>query len=187
MRSRLIACALGALAALSQSGCAVMGLTESVPNPLVVPTADFETVWGKTVAIVDDYFDIASENRQAHKIVTQPKQGATLLEPWYGDSVGFYERLEASMQTIRRHALVTVNPAPNGGWAIKVEVYKELEDLAKPDRQQGGRATFTDNFQVNRSREIVGPIPLPSGWIPRGRDVKLERVILNRIKDSLFM
>jgi hypothetical protein len=176
-----------ALAALSQSGCALTELRAVTPNPLVVPTGDFETVWNQTIAVVDDYFEIASENRLSHKIVTEPRLGATLLEPWYGDSVGFHERLESSLQTIRRFAIVTVNAAPGGGWAVKVEVHKELEDLVKPDRQSAGRATFTDNFPVNRTREIVGPVPLPAQWIPRGRDPKLEQVILNRIRNAMFL
>jgi hypothetical protein len=187
MRIRLFAAGIVALAALGQAGCAVTQLQTVTPNPLIVPSADFETVWNKTVAVVDDYFDIKSENRLARKIVTEPKLGATFLEPWYGDSVGFRERLESSLQTIHRFAIVTVNPAPGGGFAVKVEVYKELEDLAKPDRQTAGRATFSDNFPVNRTREIVGPVPLPVQWIPRGRDAKLERVILNRIRDALFL
>ena len=188
MRIRLIAARLAALAALGQAGCALPGAQTAVtPNPLVVPSADFEAVWKETVAVVDDYFDIASENRPARKIVTQPKTGATLLEPWYGDSVGFRERLESSLQTIRRFAIVTVQPAPGGGYTVKVEVVKELEDLAKPERQGGGRATFLDNLPVNRTREIVGPVPLPSAWIPRGRDTKLEQVILNRIRAALFL
>lgn len=187
MHFRWIAAGLLALAALSFSGCALPGLQAAVPNPLVVPSGDFETVWKQTIAVVDDYFDIKSENRLARKIVTEPKTGATLLEPWYGDSVGFDQRLESSLQTIRRFAIVTVNPAPTGGYAVKVEVYKELEDLVKPDRQAAGRATFSDNFPVNRTREIVGPVPLPAQWIPRGRDPTLERVILNRLKNILFL
>jgi len=187
MSMRLIAAGLAALAALSQTGCAVTDLRAVTPNPLVVPSSDFETVWKTTVAVLDDYFDIKSENRLSRTIVTDPKPGATLLEPWYGDSVGFYERLESSLQTMRRFAIVTVNPAPSGGFAVKVEVYKELEDLVKPDRQMAGRATFSDIFPVNRTREIVGPIPLPAQWIPRGRDPLLERVIINRLKSALFL
>ncbi|HEV3122472.1 MAG TPA: hypothetical protein VGY53_11240 [Isosphaeraceae bacterium] len=176
-----------ALIAFGQAGCAQNSLYMATPNPLVVPTTDFERVWKETVAVVDDYFTIDSENRLSHRIVTAPQPGATLFEPWYGDSVGFNERLESSLQTIRRHAEVTVNPAPGGGYAIKVEVYKELEDLGKPDRQTAGRATFSDNFPVNRTREIVGPVPLPLMWIPKGRDYLLERVILNRIRNGLFL
>jgi len=157
------------------------------PNPLVVPTDDFELVWKHCVAVVDEYFDIAREDRQARTIVTDPKVGATLFEPWYGDSAGFQERLESTLQTIRRFARIKVESAPGGGYAVKVEVYKELEDLAKPERQAGSRAVFDSDFPVNRTREIVGPVPIPNGWIPRGRDTELEQVILARLRNDLFL
>jgi hypothetical protein len=88
---------------------------------------------------------------------------------------------------MRRHARVTVNPAPGGGFLVKVEVFKELEDMAKPDRQATGRAVFNNSFPVNRTYEIVGPVPLPLQWIPRGRDPKLEQVILERLRRRLFL
>jgi hypothetical protein len=168
-------------------GCASSRLNTVSPNPLVVPSADFETVWNQTVAVVSGYFPIASENRLARKIVTQPQMGATLFEPWRYDSVGFRERLESSLQTIRRFAIVTVVDAPTGGYAVRVEVYKELEDLAKPDRQMGGRAVFKNDFPVNRVREVIGPIPVPLQWIPRGRDSKLEQAILGKLRAALFL
>jgi hypothetical protein len=187
MRIRLFATGLALSAALLSSGCATFGNPGVTSNPLIVPSADFDTVWNQTVAVVDEYFDIASENRLARQITTQPQQGATLVEPWHGDSVGFDQRLEATLQSIRRFAKVTINPAPTGGWSIKVEVYKELEDLSKPERQFGGRAVFNDQLPINRTREIVGPVALPNGWIPRGRDPKLEQAILARIRDGLFL
>lgn len=187
MRIRMIAAGLVALAGLGQAGCATSGLRAVTPNPLVVPSSDFETTWNTAVEVVDEYFDIASENRLSRKIVTQPKIGATLVEPWYGDSVGFEQRLESTLQTIRRFAIVQVDPAPGGGYAVRVEVYKELEDLAKPDRQAGGRASFSNDFPVNRTREIVGPVPVPLQWIPRGRDTPLEQAILDRIRKALFL
>jgi hypothetical protein len=156
-------------------------------NPLVVPSADFETVWKECVAVVDEYFDIANENRLAGTIITQPQIGATLLEPWRGDSVGLEARFESTIQTTRRHSRITVTPAPGGGFLVKVEVFKELEDLTKPDRQSAGRAVFNNDFPVNRTYEIVGPVPLPLQWIPRGRDAKLEQVIVNRLRNRLFL
>ncbi len=186
------AAALLALAALAltPAGCATTGFLSRQPpvaNPLVVPSGDFEAVWKATIASVDEYFDIRAENRLARKIVTDPRIGATLLEPWYGDSVGFTQRLESTLQTIRRFAIIQVDPAPGGGWLVNVEVRKELEDLAKPDRQMGGRAAFANDFPVNRTREIVGPVPAPVGWIPRGRDALLEKAILARIRDALLL
>src|SRR5262249_2369128 len=152
------------------------------------PANDFDLVWNKCVAVVDEYFDGVQENRLARTIVTDPKVGATIFEPWYGDSVGFPERLESTFQTIRRFARVTLSPAPGGGYAVKVEVRKQLEDLSKPERAAGGsRAVFDSDFPVNRVREIVGPVPLPNGWIDRGRDAKLEQVILARLRNELFL
>jgi hypothetical protein len=158
-----------------------------IPNPMVVPTADFETVWNKTVAVVDKYFDIAKENRLARTITTQPQMGATLLEPWALDSSTAEDRLESSLQTIRRFAIIHIDPAPTGGYLVKVEVRKELEDMAKPDRQPAGRAVFYNDFPVNRTREVVGPVPAPLGWISRGRDPNLEQTILAGVRDALFL
>lgn len=202
-KTRLAAAALSLLGlgatVLTQSGCSSAGLFQSPSltrifsprpvssNPLVVPSADFDLVWNKTVAEVDKYFDIAEENRLSRKIVTQPQPGATLIEPWSGDSVTFTDRLESTFQTMRRFAIIKVDPAPTGGFLVKVEVHKELEDMVKPDRQAAGRAVFNNNFPVNRTREIIGPVPAPKGWINRGRDAHLEQVILSGIRDSLFL
>jgi len=156
-------------------------------NPLVVPSTDFDAVWNKTVAVVDKYFDIASENRLSRTIVTQPRIGATLLEPWSLDSVSFTDRFESTLQTMRRFAIIKIEPAPSGGYLVKVEVRKELEDLVKPDRMAAGRAVFNNDFPVNRTREIIGPVPAPIGWIPRGRDPNLEQAILAGVRDALFL
>lgn len=197
MRFRVRATLVLAMAAAAQSGCATTAgwMPASLnrrnvvsPNPLVVPGADFETVWNKTIQVVDEYFDIAQENRLARTIVTQPMIGATLFEPWRGDSVNLQDRLESTLQTIHRYAKVDLRPAPTGnGWVVKVEVYKELEDMIKPDRQVGGRATFVNEFPVNRTREIVGPVPMPNGWIFRGRDHALEQMILARLREALLL
>ena len=202
-RRTFTARAMGALLAGlagTQSGCnlapsgwhppsvtKILSPQPAVPNPLVVPSSDFENVWNKTVAVVDKYFDIESENRLSRTIRTQPQMGATMLEPWALDSATFQDRLEATLQTIRRVAVVRVNPAPTGGFLIKVEVIKFLEDMAKPDRQAAGRAVFNNDFAVNRTREIVGPVPAPLGWIDRGRDRDLEQAILAGIRDALFL
>ena len=111
----------------------------------------------------------------------------TLIEPWTRDAVTFHDRLEATLQTIRKFADVHVDPAPAGGYLVKVEVYKELEDLAKPASQPAGRAAFYNDFPVNRTREVVGTVPTPLGWIWMGRDTNLEQRILAGIRDALLL
>jgi hypothetical protein len=174
------------LAVLAGSGCAIVD-PPVAPNPLMIPSTDFETVWMACVTSIDDFFDIASENRLQHKIVTEPRVSATIFEPWYHDTVGFDDRFEATLQTMWRHAVITVNQTATGAYAVKVEVYKELEDMIRPEKQNNGRAVFDNEFPVNRARDLVGPMPLPNGRIPRGRDTKLERAILAKIKEKLFL
>jgi hypothetical protein len=195
LRLRLIATTVTTVLSVSSAfglgGCAsvsrVVAPRPICDNPLIVPSADSETIWKETVAVLDEYFEIRSENRLAGTIITDPMIGATLFEPWRGDSVGFHERLESTLQSTRRFARVQIERVPGRGYSVKVEVLKELEDLPKPDRQSAGRAVFNNDFPVNRTREIVGPVPLPISWIPRGRDTLLEQAILNRIKDALFL
>jgi hypothetical protein len=189
MRSRFWLASFALLIALACSGCAATGKIPTLAeNPMIVPSGDFETVWRASVVAVDQFFDIATEDRAQRKIVTQTKSGATLLEPWEIDSVGFQERLECTLQTIRRFAIITINPSPTGqGWAVKVVVYKQLEDLLQPDRQSVGRAVFNNQFPLNRSREVVGPVQAPPYWINRGQDAKLEQAILAKIRTSLFL
>jgi hypothetical protein len=97
--------------------------------------------------------------------------------------LAFFDRIRAAGLP----AQVSVKPAPGGGYAVKVEVYKQLEDLGRPDRQMGGRAVFNSVFPINRTREVVGPVPAPLMWIPRGRDHTLEQVILSRIRHDLAL
>lgn len=192
LRMRLIVAAAAVSAvALGAVGCSsvsrVLAPKPVCENPLIVPSNDFDAVWRETVTVLDEYFDIRTENRLSRTIVTDPLIGATVLEPWRGDSAGLSERFESTLQTIRRFARVQIDPIPGRGYAVKVEVLKELEDLARPDRQAAGRAVFANDFPVNRTREIVGPVPVPLQWIPRGRDNNLEQVILQRIRDGLFL
>jgi hypothetical protein len=180
-------CSSGPMGWRAPTFSSMLGPRKVMENPLPVPSSDFEKIWNKTVAVVDKYLDIESENRLSRTIRTQPQMGATVLEPWALDSATMHDRFEASLQTIRRAAIIHVDPGPSGGYLVKVEVYKFLEDMAKPDKQAAGRAVFYNDFPVNRVREIVGPVPAPLGWIARGRDGDLEQAILAGVHDALFL
>ena len=175
-------------------------------NTVLIPPLDAEVVWCQLVNVTDDFFKIQSEQRVVFaqgiptegRITTFPQTGATLLEPWRGDSVGFHERLESTLQSIRRIASVRLIPDP-GGWRVEVSVQKELENLLRPMHATAGGATFRNDDSLYRYGtplpvlgQRVGDQPRPvatptrtDGWIPLGRDALLERRMLDKILKRL--
>ena len=170
-----------ALALVASVGCRSVGLTEN-PTPLPEPAGGYEQVWNTTVRVVDQYFDIATENRYGGMIETLPETGATLLEPWRRDAVGFYERLEGTLQTIRRRAFVTVQPSPLGGYLVGVQVYKELENLPMPVYANFGGGSLLQSLQPLQEQVLDTESPAGAGWIAMGRDPKLEARIIADLK-----
>lgn len=157
-------------------------------NPAFVPYANPEHVWGNLVDVVDDYFAIKQEEpvRQVGDVLTEgrletfPRVGATVFEPWRQDSANEYERMESTLQSIRRRAEVRVTPA-NGGFWVHLAVYKQLEDVKGPIGSTTGGATFRHDTTLTR---VVGPIDeqeTHNGWINRGRDTALEQRILEQL------
>jgi hypothetical protein len=178
----------------------------AVPNPILVPVTDHDVAWDNLVDVVDDYFKIEREDRvrlignflNEGQIETFPQTGATLLEPWRGDSANFYERLESTLQSIRRRAIVRVIPDASG-YLVDVTVLKELEDVPRPMYATTGGAVFRYDNSVERQTEVepslsrqIGdqarPVAAPrepAGWIGLGRDAALEQELLLRIHDRL--
>ena len=153
-----------------------------VENPLVVQASDFEFVWQQTIEVLDEYFDIASENRIDGRIETHPQVSATLLEPWRRDAVDSRDRLENTLQTYRRRAFVHLVPVASG-YSVQVEVHRELEDLPHPAYANTGDAMFRTEMALHREQQVVGPIPVTRGWIHEGRDWKLETQILDALAE----
>jgi hypothetical protein len=110
--------------------------------------------------------------------------GATLFEPWRHDSVDSYERLESTLQSIRRRAIVRVIPDQRG-FLIDVVVLKELEDVLRPDRATAGAATFRNDQGLERFTEPVGGISATRGWIAKGRDTGLEQEIIAQLQNRM--
>jgi len=169
------------------SGCAgLRSRTATVaPSnaPVLVASGNQERVWEQVVDVVHDYFDIARENRLDGIIETKPRVGSGLFEPWHRDSVGLQNRLESSLQSIRRRGFINVTPA-EGGYLVSVEVLKEQEDVeSTPDKSAGG-STFQESRPLQRDLTLVVGDEAPQGWIAMGRDVDLEIRILNGIRKA---
>ena len=190
------------LAAVSLCGCARfhlplgpqtgLGGSPPIENPMFVPALDGEFLWNQTVDAVDDYFRIEREERvrliggvlTEGRIDTFPITGSTLLEPWRRDSTPGYEKLHATLQSIRRRALVRVIPT-EGGYLLEVAVQKELEDLDKPEHATAGGATLRHDGSLVRQEGESGRYSATLGWIPLGRDMTLEQRILADLRARL--
>jgi hypothetical protein len=165
---------------------------KSIDNPLLLAVADREMLWDQVVDELDDYFRIAREQRIQEtggvltegRIDTHPAIGATLLEPWRRDSTPGFERLEATLQSIRRRAIVRVIPG-QGGYYVEVQVIKELEDVSQPDRATAASPTRRYDGSLVRGNESVQGGPQTLGWITLGRDVSLEQQILAELAARL--
>ena len=159
------------------------------PNPVLIPITDSQCAWEAVVDVIDDYFkiqreepvrDIGGIRTEEGLIETYYQVSPTLLEPWRRDTAGEYERLENTLQTMRRRAVVRVFPADGGYW-VDVAVFKELEDLPRPEKSSAGSATFRYDSSFTR---VVNPATgeqISQGWIPKGRDPVLEQRILGHL------
>ena len=167
-------------------------------NPIYVQTRDHEFLWWVVVDVVDNHFEIAREEPirlydsvlTEGRLDTKPRIAASLMEPWYVDSVGLCERVDCTFQTIRKKSTVRAIPVV-GGFQIEVLVHKELEDKKSPARSSTTNACLryrsdTDPFTDDSDFDIDFDFDLaPKGWIPLGRDTAMEYRLLLEILHRL--
>ncbi len=162
-------------------------------NPSHLAVADHELLWETVADVVDDYFpefEYEEPVRQIGHVLTEgrletfPQGSPTLLEPWRRDGVGAYERMENTLQSMRRFAVVRVIPA-QGGFLVDVAVYKELEDMRRPSKATAGAATLRYDESLDRVVDPITDQPVQAGWIPKGRDDLLEQTILGHLHERL--
>jgi len=191
---------IGVLAALT-CGCASGPLLDNpafvqpkpdasyIENPMYVPlgptASAYNGVFERVLDVVDDYFEISYANRYDGRIETFPRIAPGLEQPWKPGSPDCYQRLEASLQTIRHRCFVLIQPAEDGGFFVQVQVFKELEDLPRPVRSTAGAASFRDAISVERQFEVIDPTVFENNWFFVGYNTPLEQAILCRIKKCL--
>jgi hypothetical protein len=156
-------------------------------NPLFVPQGPngYDLVFDRTYDVIREYFHVKRSNRFDGFIETWPLMTAGYFD-W--PRLGLYdsdELLQSTFQTIRRFAVVHITPAASGGFLIKVDVFKELEDLPKPVFTGAGLAVIRPEAPLERQTEVIEALVPTRGWIPIGQDKALERVILDKIRSCL--
>lgn len=177
------------------SGCVPLPTTSGTPlqaldpqpaieNPLWLPSGPnaYGAIFEKVEDIMTEYFDIRYSNRYDGRIDTYPRVAPGFEQPWKSGSPDLYGRLHATLQSIRHRGEVQIETAKDGGFFVKVVIYKELEDLARPIRSTDGAAAFRTDLTVERQFEVIEPFIFETTWIPMGRDTKIEQVILSRLK-----
>ena len=192
---RCIAAAMIALLLANASGCGQLSYRLStaaerplVPNPLELPPARDDFVWSQVVDTVDDYFRVSREQPVQNsdgilldgRLETAYRIGGSILEPWRKDSTAGFERLQSTLQSVRRRAIVTVRPL-GAAYTIEVIVQKDLEDTDRSQYATESTATRRHDGTLLRNSNGYDDSPQTLGWIPLGRDASLEQAILNDI------
>jgi len=163
---------------------------ESVENPVIVsPTAPtpeaYQAVVEKVLDSLDDYFVVKPGSRYSGEIETLPRTAPGYEQPWKGGTREPRERLLATFQSIQHYAKVSIKSGERGGFRVYVEVYKQLEDVARPQQQRSGPSGFRESPTVDRTVSVVSvEAPANKVWIPVGRDPSFEQVLLRKIQQK---
>lgn len=182
--SRLV----GLLWLLAAGGCATpLGgwrSPQAVANPFLVQAVNHEILWERTIDVLHRYhFSVAREDRVAGVIETAPRVGSSLFEPWHRDSVGFENRLESTLQSIRRRVLVTLLPADTAGnYFVSVQAVKEREDVTGASVKSAGGSTFLESQPLAVDLDPILGLTAPPGYVALGRDAALEQSLLRSLQ-----
>jgi hypothetical protein len=188
IRHKAAACLL--LGVIAASGCLSGKLpsrTLQGANAIQVPVERYDLIWERTVAVLNNYhFIIARESKLEGILETQYRAGSNLLEPWHKDSVGYANRLESTLQSIRRRVVVTFQNTADSMLIVSVRVDKDIEDVPGLAANYEGGATFRDSDPLQRDLDQVVGQTGPSRWISRGTDPALEVELLSQIRHAVL-
>ncbi len=185
-RHELLSVAAGA-SLLIFAGCLSAppnGLTAGASS-IQVSDSYRDSLWERAVVVLNrNHFQVARESKLEGIIETEYRGGSSLLEPWHPDSVGLSNKVESTLQSIRRKVLINMQSSGSGVMTVNVRVDKELEDLPGLAANSEGGATFSETEPLHRDlSQVVGQTG-PSRWISIGRDPALERKLIAEIQGS---
>lgn len=158
-----------------------------IENPLFVPQGhdaqQYQRVYDTVYDVCHKYFDIASSNMYAGEILGVPRISAGIYDWFQYEWYDGYELWQSTAQSIRRRLQVQITPAEVGGYFVLVRVHKELEDPGmpvNPIQHQQLRPDDPSNAQYATPSK-----PMGSRWIDMGRDIRLEELIVSKLKEKL--
>lgn len=144
-----------------------------------------DPTWERAVSVLHrHHFLIARESKLEGVIETEYRAGSGLLEPWHPDSVGLDNRLESTLQSIRRKVVISFTQSGIDQLLVAVQVHKEVEDVPGPTATYAAGATFSESNVLDRDLDQVLGQSAPSRWLPRGRDPLLEAQLIAQIQNT---
>ena len=154
-------------------------------NALLIPSTSIDATWERAVSVLHrNHFLIARESKLEGIIETEYRAGSNILEPWHPDSVGLENRLESTLQSIRRKVVLSFGQSGTDQLMVSVQVHKEIEDVPGPTATYAGGATFSESDVFDRDLDQVIGQASPSRWLSRGRDRHLEARLVAQIQGT---
>ncbi|MCR9197998.1 MAG: hypothetical protein NXI04_05110 [Planctomycetaceae bacterium] len=155
----------------------------AAPPAVQIPAAQRDQMWERAIAVLHEmHFLVARESKLEGVIETEFRAGSSLLEPWNRDSVGYANRLESTLQSIRRRVTISFQETSPDYIMILVSVDKQIEDVPGLAANYEGGATFSESQPLQRDLDQVIGQAGPSRWLPRGSDPLLEAEIMRRLR-----
>lgn len=152
-------------------------------NAVEIPAERVDLVWERALAVLhSNHFEVARESRIEGLIETHYRAGSGLFEPWHHDSIGYANRLESTIQSLRRKVTVLFQNSSPGIVTVSVLVEKEIEDVPGLAATYEGGATFSEAQPLERDLDQVVGQAGPSRWLPRGRDHALEVTLMRQLQ-----
>jgi hypothetical protein len=166
------------------AGCVSSPPVAAIGGASAVQVSDSQRdpLWERAVMVLNrNHFQVARESKLEGIIETEYRGGSSVLEPWHPDSVGYANRLESSLQSIRRRVLINMASTGPGVMTVSIRADKELEDLPGLAANYEGGATFSENQPLQRDLDQVVGQAGPSRWLSIGRDPLLEHKLMSEI------
>jgi hypothetical protein len=164
-------------------------MSQRMENPLFVAqghgSESYRLVFQRVSQVVNEYFPLADSNRYDGHVESEYRVSAGWLDILDPPPYNSYEQWESTLQTVRRKCLVLITPAESGGYHVDVKVFKELENLPQPAHASAGKASFRHENPLERQFDVIDDTTVSRGWIPIGRDLAFEQLILSRIKATI--
>lgn len=166
-------------------GCAAPARTgePTAQTFAVADDAQRETLWEAIQDVLRARrFALDRVDRRAGVLNTHPVTTQYCFEAWRRDVATAYDFWEATLRTVRRSAEIGIAYDEQAG-AATVTVAVHRERLASPERQYNNSIAAFRMFSDTLPAEATGQrlTPADDYWIEDGRDLALERALLDQI------